>query len=86
MDPEQALREVDNADKASMASKVIPTGASHVLPRGATLWGLPVELVYVELRPIEARRCYHGPLSVLPWTHCSKAQARRQVLALGKPL
>lgn len=65
MEPKLGLREVSNADRASMASK---EASSHILPRGNFLWDLPVELVYVELWPTRARRCYCVPLSALPFS------------------
>lgn len=68
MEPELGLREVSNTDRASVASKDVPIVASHILPRGNSLWDLPVELVCVELWPIRDRRCYCVPLSALPFS------------------
>lgn len=38
---------------------------THILPRGRSLWDVPVELVDVELWPTRARRCCWAPLSAL---------------------
>lgn len=37
-----------NADATSAAFKGIPVGVSHFLPRGNSLWDLPMKLVCVE--------------------------------------
>ena len=55
-------RNTGGADAALAAFKGIPMGVSHFLPRGNSLWDLPMRLVYMESWSTGA-----GRPGVAPW-------------------
>lgn len=57
------LQNTGSADAAPAAFKGIPMGVPHFLPRGNSLWDLPVRLVYVESWSTGAGRSCHAPPS-----------------------
>lgn len=58
-------RNTGSADAALAAFKGIPVGVSHFLPRGNSLWDLPMKLVCVESWCTRAERCCHATPSAL---------------------